>query len=481
MPDYRPQEEPIRALKIAVIIGVCVAVVATLIVLLDLLPSSRPTLVAGALNHSFAVDDGLNPSPYGIYIASSRGEVDWSAVADATWLNLEPADGRTGEETWLTLSADVSGMYPGEYAANVTVVASDAKNTPFDISVSLVITDTKETLAIRRAVGGEVGDVEIHYGRQPAYSSGPPDSRINLANNRSATDPTWQQLLEFIESDDTGQQTSVDDAHMCGSCAETLHNNAEEQGIRAAWVAIHFADGTFAHALNAFNTVDRGIVFVDCTGGRLDEATACPEDSRIYNRIAYVMIGEEYGTIHLGMAISPEYTFYERHERQWDEYEDRVRDYNARRADYETRVREYNHTISRGSYQYFAMMTAHRDLQGLKAELGREKGYLDHLYQLSYYRVAHLAVVSSVEVYWYEDVYCHTDPPPPLPLPPPPPPSPPPTLSPPPQPPPALPPPPPLPPPPTVTPIPPPTFPPLPIPPPPPVYPPLPPPQFPSG
>ncbi|HID42535.1 MAG TPA: hypothetical protein EYP30_01960 [Archaeoglobaceae archaeon] len=44
-----------------------------------------------------------------------------------------------------------------------------------------------------------------------------------------------------------------------------LHNNAEVNGIRAGFVEIDLV-GREPHALNVFNTTDRGIVFVDCTG-----------------------------------------------------------------------------------------------------------------------------------------------------------------------------------------------------------------------
>jgi hypothetical protein len=59
---------------------------------------------------------------------------------------------------------------------------------------------------------------------------------------------------------------------VCADYAERLHNNAEKAGIRAAYVIVEFSTNqTFAspfgssHALNAFRTTDRGLVFVDVT------------------------------------------------------------------------------------------------------------------------------------------------------------------------------------------------------------------------
>ena len=55
---------------------------------------------------------------------------------------------------------------------------------------------------------------------------------------------------------------------MCGSFAEDLHNNAEAKGIRSAFVAVHFYTG-LPHAVNAFKTVDKGLVYIDVTGAKI--------------------------------------------------------------------------------------------------------------------------------------------------------------------------------------------------------------------
>jgi hypothetical protein len=407
---HKPQEKSSKALKIIVITGVCIAVIMTLIVFIDPL---SPSLFTGALNYSFAVGNGLNPNPQAIYIVSSHREVDWSAVADAAWLKLDPLDGRTDKETPITLSVDISGMYPGEYAATVTIFANAAKNTPLEILVSLIITDTKETLAIKKAVGGETDNLEVYYDKQPLYSG------INLINSQSAMNPTWGQLLQFIGSDDTDEQTYIEGVYMCGSFAETLHNNAEQEGIRVAWVVIDFADSTIGHALNAFNTIDQGIVFVDCTAGGFEVFAPSLEDSRSYesdyDKIAYIKIGSEYGLITAELAESGEYRFYEQYEQRWENYESSVEEYNARVEEYNTsveeynrRVKEYNREVSTGTYEYGRMMVMYLDLQQeetrLKREeedLKREADYLNQLVQdLGYYPWKSLGVVSHVEVYW---------------------------------------------------------------------------------
>ena len=409
-PPTKPQERSNRALKIIGIIGACIAVIAVLIVVIDPL---TPSLYTGALNLSFTVDNGLNPSPQAIYMETSHRAVDWSAVADTPWLDLDPLDGRTDKETSITLSANILGMYPGEYAATVTIYASAAKNTPIEIPVSLVITDTRETLAIKQAVAGETDDLEVYYDRQPLYTD------FTLVDSQSATDPTWEQLIQFIGSDDTDEATYIEGVYMCGSFAETLHNNAEQEGIRAAWVGIDFADNTIGHALNAFNTIDQGIVFVDCTGGGFEVFAPSLGDSQIYesdyDRIAYVKIGEEYGLIGMGVAESPQYTFYEQYEQRWEYYKGRLEEYNTRAEEYMARVEEYVagveeyiDIVSGGTYDYATTQMMYLDLKREEEELGpegeylkREADYLNQLLQdLGYYPWKPLGVVSHVEIYW---------------------------------------------------------------------------------
>jgi hypothetical protein len=141
---------------------------------------------------------------------------------------------------------------------------------------------------------------------------------IVLINNREAKDPTWGELENFLNDDkidlypyndlllnlspfriisgdpwdsveieyyknwaeyDSETETQhVTDfivtappredriyALVCADYAEIVHNNAEVLGIRSAYVTITFEDG-LDHALNAFNTVDRGLLFIDSTG-----------------------------------------------------------------------------------------------------------------------------------------------------------------------------------------------------------------------
>ncbi len=94
---------------------------------------------------------------------------------------------------------------------------------------------------------------------------------ITLKNNPDATNHSWEQLKTFLLRDKTDSILYDFDTFVCADFAERLHNNAEAEGIRAAFVSIWLGPCSYfptsgGHALNAFETSDKGLVFIDCTG-----------------------------------------------------------------------------------------------------------------------------------------------------------------------------------------------------------------------
>jgi hypothetical protein len=98
-----------------------------------------------------------------------------------------------------------------------------------------------------------------------SYIVGASGAPIIIANNSSAADPDWNQLLEFIGNDPTDTKSYLPGSFVCADFAEMLHNNAEKNGIRAAYVTLAFDYPASGHACNAFQTTDRGLVYIDCT------------------------------------------------------------------------------------------------------------------------------------------------------------------------------------------------------------------------
>ena len=204
--------------------------------------------------------------------------------------------------------------------------------------------------------------VTTYDNKQPPYS-GAQGHEVKIVNNPNAVNPTWQQLLLFLENDDTDQEAYVYGLRVCAHFAEELHNNAEKAGFRAAWVAIQFSENIEGHALNAFETADRGLVYVDCTGKKptvipppagvlgSEEPASVSIGPERNDKIAYVEVDKEYGVINTeaehypDFKLSPEYTAYEDYTDKLEALRLKLWQYNANVEDFNNRVREFNEQV----------------------------------------------------------------------------------------------------------------------------------------
>ena len=146
---------------------------------------------------------------------------------------------------------------------------------------------------------GPNGEKEHEYVSCGAYCYyvGGDGENIELFNNPQAHDPSWDELVTFLASDDTDEHDYIYGAFVCADFAEMLHNNAETFGIRAAYVLIDLSGysdpynygipSNTGHALNAFSTTDMGLVYIDCTG--TSSYFPCSSDTTIV-----VSVGSEY-------------------------------------------------------------------------------------------------------------------------------------------------------------------------------------------
>jgi hypothetical protein len=109
-------------------------------------------------------------------------------------------------------------------------------------------------------------------------------------------------------NDETDEIIYEDDVFVCGDFAEMLHNNAEEEGIRTAFVVIHFVGEEIGHTCNAFNTTDRGLVFIDCTGSETGDLNADKEvEISIGSQYTPTSVSPATGTIWLSMGEVEEF------------------------------------------------------------------------------------------------------------------------------------------------------------------------------
>jgi len=208
-------------------------------------------------------------------------------------------------------------------------------------------------------VAGSDGKYIIYHNIQPRHLKSPSGESARLINNDEASPPTWQELMAFLAADITDKKPYNADSFACVAFAEELHNNAEAAGIEAAFVGVQFGDREVGHALNAFNTTDRGLVFIDCTspvqsnmpylpmleldGGEAGDAGEVEVVGA--DKVAYVELGREYGVISIEVATSPEYGFYMAYLTDREQYGLDVEAFNRDLEAYNQRVDAYNREV----------------------------------------------------------------------------------------------------------------------------------------
>ena len=86
-------------------------------------------------------------------------------------------------------------------------------------------------------------------------------SKEGVATQVKLRNPTYKEMREFLTRDKTDSNSFISGEYVCSDFAAQLNNNAEANGIRAAYVRIR--SEKWGHAVVAFETVDRGLVFIE--------------------------------------------------------------------------------------------------------------------------------------------------------------------------------------------------------------------------
>lgn len=98
-------------------------------------------------------------------------------------------------------------------------------------------------------------------------------NRLHITNNRSAVNPTFDQVLAFLQQDDTNALARSNLSTGPGPMVVRLHDNAEKTGIRAGVVELELPNETYVYPIGVFDTVDKGRIMVDPMGTPI---IACP-------------------------------------------------------------------------------------------------------------------------------------------------------------------------------------------------------------
>jgi len=240
------------------------------------------------------------------------------------------------------------------------------------------------------AVGGCKNPLYTYEGSQVLI--GGDGEPIMLVDNPDAVDPTYAELVAFIEQDTTDANDYLVHpriGYVCADFAEDVHNNAEAAGIRAASVSVDFEGGGDGHALNAFDTIDMGLIYIDCTGqGSSDKLNfhlekteegyiVVYDNPESWDAVAYVEVGKEYGLVPLARAGVLHYGFYEGYKQKWQTYRQILTDFNDSVDQFNQEVK--GKTFHEGSPELARIEAWQADLEEMKKlldDLSEELGYV---------------------------------------------------------------------------------------------------------
>jgi hypothetical protein len=85
-----------------------------------------------------------------------------------------------------------------------------------------------------------------------------------LGHDYTLRDPTYAEVVAFLKKDKTDENEYIEDTYgvyVCSHFVRDVGNNAEEEGLRSAYVGLRFPE--LGHAIIAFDTIDRGLVYFD--------------------------------------------------------------------------------------------------------------------------------------------------------------------------------------------------------------------------
>jgi len=138
--------------------------------------------------------------------------------------------------------------------------------------------------------------VEVARQKRLQFEQAEREAEEEAAMIATLRNPSWAQLKDFLLKDDTDKMKYVYPVVVCSDFADKLQRNAREAGWRCAVVLLDMTGYTdpynygiandAGHACNAFETTDRGLVYIDCTRSQTGPLHQ--------DRTASVQVGEQY-------------------------------------------------------------------------------------------------------------------------------------------------------------------------------------------
>ena len=160
-----------------------------------------------------------------------------------------PAGVRTGTQVRLSGALQITDGYSGDILIQIKVRSRQravlATTIISGVFILLLIFVLRGYFSPNSGVPTEISqsgviDSPTKIFENGAILVGADDKPLELINNHLATDPTYAQLIEFIKADSTDEKDYLEGVYVCVDFAETLQNNAETAGIKAALVTVYY-------------------------------------------------------------------------------------------------------------------------------------------------------------------------------------------------------------------------------------------------
>jgi hypothetical protein len=100
-------------------------------------------------------------------------------------------------------------------------------------------------------------------GYQSGYTAGfKPGQEQKTPSGYAPQNPTYQEMKTFLAQDTTNLNKYTEDEYVCSDFSAAVNNNADAKGIRCAIVDVFYPEG-YGHTIIAFETTDRGLIFIE--------------------------------------------------------------------------------------------------------------------------------------------------------------------------------------------------------------------------
>ncbi len=248
--------------------------------------SSTPTSLTPATTTKIPLTT-IPPITYSTLTTTGIPPTTTTTIPVATYSGINPTTGKFGSY-YLGLVLD-NGSYVRDSYGNPVVLINNynATNPTYSQLMSFLKQDPTDTLPYQTAFANQ---------NLPNTWTGPVKNYVNLP---------------LIQTDIQTNQPYPSVPRICADFAERLHNASEMAGINCGYVLVGLQGVIGGHALNAYQTTDKGLVYIDDTGATpaLSSTGALPTTnyyglSTTNDKEAYIQQGQQLGLIDINSAPS---------------------------------------------------------------------------------------------------------------------------------------------------------------------------------